>query len=301
MLNGVVQQQPIPKDVIGELSDSSAYLDDPSELQQRLKSEGYLLLRQVLDIDRVLAARQEILEALMDVGEIEPPAMEGIFSGTSRRLERPEGLGAFWKSVSEGRSIRRVTHGIQLREIMDQVFGEPSRPQDYIFIRVATPGRSTGLHYDHPFFARGSQRVHTVWLALGDVPIEQGPLVVVQGSNRFSDLIDQALNIDYDSTASPRVMVESDVVTLARQRRVKLLTADFHPGDLAVFGMHTLHGSLDNCSQSGRVRLSCDIRFQPAADSLDDRYFGPDPKGTTGIGYGELNGAKPLTSPWHMR
>ncbi len=297
----VVQEQPIPQEVMGELSDSSGCLADPPELQRRLKNEGYLLLRQVLDQDCVLAARQEILEALMDVGEIEPPAIRGVFSGTSRRLERPEGLGAFWKSVSEGPLIRQVTHGIQLREIMDRVFGEPSRPQDYLFIRVAPPGRSTDLHYDHPFFARGSQRIHTVWLALGEVPLEEGPLVVVQGSNRFSDLIDRARSIDYDSTASPRVMVETDAVTLARQRRVKLLTTDFHPGDLAVFGMHTLHGSLDNRSEAGRVRLSCDVRFQPAADPLDDRYFGPDPRGTTGIGYGELNSAKPLTSPWHMR
>ena len=88
---------------------------------------------------------------------------------------------------------------------------------------------------------------------------------------------------------------------LARQRETRLLTADFRPGDLAVFGMHTLHGSLDNRSRAGRVRVSCDIRFQPAADPLDDRYFGSDPKGTTGIGYGELNSAKPLTLPWHMR
>ena len=31
------------------------------------------------------------------------------------------------------------------------------------------------------------------------------------------------------------------------------------------------------------------------------RYFGADPGGTTGAGYGELNGAKPLTEPWHIR
>jgi hypothetical protein len=35
------------------------------------------------------------------------------------------------------------------------------------------------------------------------------------------------------------------------------------------------------------VRLSTDVRFQPG--------------GTTGAGYGELNGAKPLTEPWHIR
>ncbi len=297
----VVQEQAIPPEIVGELSDSSSCLDDPAELGQRLRNEGYLLLRQALDYEQVMAARQEILEALVEVGEIHPPAIEGIFTGTSRRLERPEGLGAFWKSVSEGPAIRQLTHGGQLRRTMDRVLGAPSRPQDYIFLRVAVPGRSTGLHYDHPFFARGSQRVHTVWLALGEVTVEEGPLVVVEGSNRFSDLIERACAIDYNSTASPKVMVDPHPVELARQRQVKLLTADFRPGDLVVFGMHTLHGSLDNQSKTGRVRLSCDIRFQPAADPLDDRYFGPDPKGTTGIGYAELNGAKPLTLPWHMR
>lgn len=297
----VVQEQAIPPEIVGELSDSSSWLDNPPELQERLRNEGYLLLRQALDYEQVMAARQEILEALVEVGEIHPPAIEGIFTGTSRRHERPEGLGAFWKSVSDGPAIRQLTHGGQLRRIMDQVLGEPGRPQDYIFLRVAVPGRSTGLHYDHPFFARGSQRIHTVWLALGEVTVEQGPLVVVEGSNRFSDLIERAGAIDYNSTSSPKVMVDPHPVELARQRRTKLLTADFRPGDLVVFGMHTLHGSLDNRSQAGRVRLSCDIRFQPAADPLDDRYFGPDPKGTTGIGYAELNGAKPLTVPWHMR
>ena len=58
---------------------------------------------------------------------------------------------------------------------------------------------------------------------------------------------------------------------------------------------------MDNNSTVGQVRLSCDVRFQPASDPLDERYFGSDPKGTTGIGYAELNGAKPLTSSWHQR
>jgi len=43
------------------------------------------------------------------------------------------------------------------------------------------------------------------------------------------------------------------------------------------------------------------VRWQPAADPIDERYFGPRPAGTTGAGYGELNGAKPLTEDWHTR
>jgi hypothetical protein len=65
--------------------------------------------------------------------------------------------------------------------------------------------------------------------------------------------------------------------------------------------MTLMHGALDHHQPEGRVRLSCDIRFQPEADPMDPRYFGPNPGGTTGAGYGELNGAKPLTEPWHVR
>lgn len=35
--------------------------------------------------------------------------------------------------------------------------------------------------------------------------------------------------------------------------------------------------------------------------AMDPRYSGPHPGGTTGAGYGELNGAKPLTQAWHVR
>ena len=65
--------------------------------------------------------------------------------------------------------------------------------------------------------------------------------------------------------------------------------------------MFTLHGSLQNVSEENRVRLSVDVRYQRLADTVDERYFGPSPTGTTGIGYGELVGAKPLTEAWHIR
>jgi ectoine hydroxylase-related dioxygenase (phytanoyl-CoA dioxygenase family) len=156
------------------------------------------------------------------------------------------------------------------------------------------------LHYDHPFFARGSKRIHTVWSALRDIPVTDGPLVVVEGSHRFADLIEPALAIDYESKDSPQVAV-TNAIDLVRKRQTRLLTADFEPGDVIVFGMTTMHGALDNHSNPGRTRLSCDVRWQPAADPIDPRYAGPNPTGTTGTGYGELNGAKPLNEPWHVR
>ena len=42
-------------------------------------------------------------------------------------------------------------------------------------------------------------------------------------------------------------------------------------GDIVLFSMSLLHGSLTNQTRD-TMRLSCDIRFQPVADPVDDRY-----------------------------
>ena len=81
----------------------------------------------------------------------------------------------------------------------------------------------------------------------------------------------------------------------------RLLTADFRAGDLCLFGMFTLHGSVDNASPAGRVRLSVDTRWQAADQPMDERWAGPDPKGHGGKGYGALGSARPLGAPQLLR
>ena len=46
-------------------------------------------------------------------------------------------------------------------------------------------GEFTGLHTDRVFLGRGSSRLLTVWLPLGDVPVEHGGLLVCHGSHRL--------------------------------------------------------------------------------------------------------------------
>ncbi len=301
MSKAIAQGTAIPDELGGPLRESSELQGDPARLRERLADEGYIFLRGAVDRETVLAGREEVFGRLAGVGEIELPAVEGIATGTSQRREREPDLGAFWRSVSQGPLLRAASHGEQMQAVMDLVLGEPARAHDYIFLRPGVVGRSTSLHYDHPFFSRGSDRVYTAWLALGDIPIEEGPLMLLEGSNRYSDLVDQVRQIDYDSAESPTVQVLSDTVEFAWERGSRLLASPFAAGDLIVFDMFTMHGSLDNHSPLGRVRLSCDVRWQPASDPLDPRYQGEDPPGTTGAGYGELNGAKPLDVPWHTR
>jgi len=297
---GRAQDRAIPGALLGELRDSGGGIDS-AELGYRMQADGYLFLRGALPPEAVAAARAEVFQRLVEVGEIRPPAPAGIATGESRRAETVGDLGAFWKSVSEGPALRRVTHGEPLRAAMAGIAGAPVRPHDYLFLRAGVVGRATGAHFDHPFFTRATEKVWTAWIPLGDVPVTDGPLVIVEGSHRFTDLHDGMRDFDVARDTYRKALFPEDFVTLAERRGTRLLTADFRAGDVCVFGMWTLHGSLDNHSPLGRVRLSCDVRYQPAAEPLDERYFGPNPGGTTGAGYGELNGAKPLTQPWHIR
>lgn len=297
----MIQGQAVPDALVGEMLDSAHLLDRPAALRERLATDGFVCLTGVLDKALVAAARREVFERLVEVGEVLPPAAAAIASGTSRRDELNTDRGVFWKSVSEGPQLRKLSHGVAIGNIMALLLAAPVRPHDYMFLRAAAPGRATGLHYDYPFFTRAHDQVYTVWLPIGDVPVTDGPLVVVEGSNRYRDLIDPMLGFDVARDTSRKATLAQDAVSFAQQRGARLLTRNFAAGDMAVFGMYTLHGSLENHSAINRVRLSCDVRWQAATLPVDERYFGPDPGGTTGAGYGELAGAKPLTQEWHVR
>jgi ectoine hydroxylase-related dioxygenase (phytanoyl-CoA dioxygenase family) len=291
----------VPDESVGQFRDRSA--ESARQWRQYLADSGYVFLRGVLDKDEVLTAREEVFSRLVEVGEIKPPAIEGIATGRSRRREIVEDLIGFWRSVSEGPALRRVSHGPRVRSIMQKIFDEPARPQDYLWLRPRALGWSTGLHFDHPFFARGSPQVHTVWIPLGDIPLSDGPLTLVEGSHKFLDLIRSVHAKDNQANKSPTVAEQTafqgewsaDAIAFLRKRKARLLSAEFCAGDVLVFTLDTLHGSLDNDSQIGRTRLSCDVRYQPWSDPLDERYFGPNPSGASGRGYGDMNSCKPLT------
>ena len=210
-------------------------------------------------------------------------------------------LGAFWKSVSQGPSLRALSHGAAMAGIMSLVFGEPARPQDYLFLRPAAPGRATGLHFDYPFFTRAHDRVATVWMPIGPVPVSDGPLVIVENSHRLRDLIDPMIGFDISRDSTPQGRL--------RQRRDQLRRAARHAApDPRLRGrrrrpVRHVHGArLAGQPLAHRPRAAVLRRALAAAIDADRRALLRErPAGTTGVGYGELNGAKPLTQEWHVR
>ncbi|HIA18855.1 MAG TPA: hypothetical protein EYN70_05450 [Planctomycetaceae bacterium] len=298
-----IQQLEVPADLLGPLQEYTGDVADHQSLEQAIKRDGYVLLRGVLDRTAVLAAREEVMTRLYDVGEVKAPPIDGIATGTSQRSQAAGEPGEFWGSVSNGSDLRAVTHGCQLKQVAGTLLGEPARPHDLMYLRPVTVGHCTDLHYDYPFFAGSSERIHTAWIPLGDVPVSDGAIVAVEGSQHFGDLLDPICEHDYQRDQSNLTIQQAAYgkqnlvhpLTFCRQRDTRLLSSDFHAGDVMIFSMLLLHGSLDNNSSVGRVRLSCDVRYQPAADPAnDDRYFGPSPTGSKGGGYADMRGARPL-------
>ena len=298
-----IQGLTIPEDRIGTLAPFEGDRSDSAQLADSLAEDGYLFLRDGLDPALVQAAREEVFRQLAGVGEIADPPAEGLATGKSRRLDPAEDEGLFWQRVSEGPILRRLTHGLEMQSVLDTVLSEPARAFDLIYLRPTPVGQATALHYDYPFFAGSAQPMINAWIPIGDIPVEDGPLAIVEHSNRFSDLIDQFLAVDYTADRSNDVVQTaayggaSDInpVQLVVDRDTRFLTANFRAGDLLLVNMFTLHGSLDNVSPRSRVRLSCDVRFQPAAQPADDsRYFGEYPSGSKGGGYADMRGAQPL-------
>ncbi len=57
---------------------------------------------------------------------------------------------------------------------------------------------------------------------------------------------------------------------------MRLLTAEeYRMGDLLIFSIYTVHGSLDN--PSWQIRMSSDSRYQLASEPVDERWAGENP------------------------
>lgn len=298
-----IKQREVPEKLFGRLTEYEGSPTSTDDLQQFLAAHGYVLLRGAVDAEKVLAARGEVMTRLYEVGEVQEPVMEGKVTWCSQRPQPEDDGGVFWKSVNQGPVLRDVTHGESTREVVGNVLGTPARPHDLMYLRPTAPGGTTSLHYDYPFFAGYARNIVTVWIPIGDVPLGDGPLVVVERSFQFKDLLDPITHTDFqvDNTnktvqaAAYQASGELHPVDLASQRGCRLLSADFRAGDIMIFSGCLMHGSLDNNSLLGHLRLSCDVRYQPASDRHDDRrYFGDNPCGSKGGGYADMRGARPI-------
>ena len=255
---------------ICQLEDSNHLLGDISALRQQIDSAGYLLLRGFFDSAQISRARREILNYMSLQGALQPgTAIDQAVASSDRR-----GIRFTHSVVQQLPGFLEVVNSDPIMSFFDSFLGGPSMSLDHKWLRATPPGHNTGAHYDVVYMGAGSKELYTVWTALDDIPLEMGPLAVCLDSHQH-----QRLRETYGASDAHQNLLEGwfsdDPYELMEKLSFRWASTSFQAGDIMIFGMYLMHGSLDN--MSARFRLSCDTRYQLADAEVDWRHMGENP------------------------
>ncbi|MCW5549557.1 MAG: phytanoyl-CoA dioxygenase family protein [Opitutaceae bacterium] len=273
-------------DKIGYLRDSSDAADDVGELRRRFAEDGYLYMKGYLDRDAVLEARAALTDRLAAAGVLDEnyPTIEAVAKPNAGYIFKPE--------ITNGCApVQNLLYGGRLVEFYKKFYGEHIRHYDYTWLRAIGPGKGTNPHCDLPYMGRGTHKHMTCWMPYGDISFELGGLMVLEGSHKRMDLLQNYVYRDVDAYCENR---NADVAKVKEGKWTftgtlshnppavrnkfggRWLTTEYQAGDFLTFGMFMVHASLDNRTEN-RLRLSSDSRYQRASEPIDERWIGPNP------------------------
>ena len=250
-----------------ELVDSSDLLREPAALADRLAEDGYLFIRGFHPKAQAQTAARWTLEAIAARGGLAEgtPVERGVIGPENRNFPFFRHL-----DVCHAPAVLDVVDSPATFAFYEALFGTPAITFDKRWLRSMAYGGHNHFHYDQVYVGRGSSRRLSMWTALTDIDLDEGPLVVCLGSHRH-----ERLKATYGSTDMDRDLTDAifstDPGELVRDFGFRLGTAHFQPGDVVIFGMHTMHSTAPNLSD--RYRISIDTRYQPANEPVDERFF----------------------------
>lgn len=228
------------------LVDASPLLCDPEQLREVANRDGFLWLRGLLPAKTVLALRAAVEEFAQRTGW-----MEGGEAKAGKRIgcyQDPEWVN-LQIHVQNRAEMWAVGDHTAVHEALRTLEGRSS----YLNLSTANTCRvfsphadmATQPHQDAHYF-RLIADFWTVWIPLGDCPVELGPLALLAGSHR-GGMLDHTGHGIVDGG----VVMPADTVWSA---------GDLRCGDAILFRPLTVHRSLPNRSGT-RLRMSADFRY----------------------------------------
>ncbi|MBN9621024.1 MAG: phytanoyl-CoA dioxygenase family protein [Actinobacteria bacterium] len=255
------------------MRDSTGLREDAVALRRRFAEDGYLLLRGVLDREAVLDLRQDYFARFDPVIlKSGTSARQGIFSGIV-----PGDLPAYGTAGHPAYDLVRelrfdaFTQDPQLRQVAETLLDGAAQLMPRRILRHFHRGAAVAsrAHVDYDYMDRGSDRVVTAWIPVGDCPVETGGLIYLDGSHRIDRSALDALRPYTDRPGDQRP-VSNDLARTARELGGRWRWTDYRAGDVVLHSPHTVHASLDDVSEV--MRLSVDVRFRRVDARPDERW-----------------------------
>ena len=249
-------------------------------MRARLERDGYLYVPDYLDAGLVAEARRVLLEQLDDAQLLD------------RSADRAEGIAVSpWRSqpchhlTKSNRPLQLLLYSGRMLQLHERLFAEEVRHFDFTWLRVIGPGHGTAPHCDSVYMGRGTPRLLTSWTPLMEITPDIGGLTLMPGSHKIKSLAEyRAGDVDTVCTNLPPQepqdvhqwtgpvgdgKLTDNPAKLQQDLGLPWVTSEcYRPGDVVVFSISTIHGSLDN-----------DSRYQPASEPADERWIGENPIG----------------------
>lgn len=283
---------------LAPVRDSSDALHDVQTLRSRMEQDGYLYLPGLLNKQWVLDARREVIEVLASNEQLDPafPAMDAVYKPGGKHGYNIDIAHDDKRLKGKDGPVHRVLYSGEIMDFFTRFLGDVVRHYDFTWYRVCGPGYATTPHCDIVYMGRGTPNVYTTWTPLGDVPFEQGGLMLLEGSHRNERLKQTYGKKDVDSfcvNKTGKAALDGwhskygggltiNPNQLQRSIGGRWVTGEYRAGDVLIFSMFTIHASIDN--KSNHIRISTDSRYQLASEAADERWIGENPPGHSKAG-----------------
>lgn len=242
-------------------------LDDDARLKTIIAENGYLFLRGVAPAEKILRLRRDILELCTQADWLDAKAdpMEGVWSGVGPYTEGDPPFMTVYRQVIHLPSFQALPEDEGLIDIVGKITGRPVLLHRRKIGRISFPNnveQTIPAHQDF-FYIRGTPETYTMWMPLGDCPMQLGGLAVLKGSH-------QTGFIDHRRFTGKNVAFGLEDDQLPGQ---EWHASDFQLGDILLFHSHTIHKALPNLT--GRLlRLSVDNRYQHSQSAIEPSSMG---------------------------
>jgi len=250
--------------------DATSLLNDPIALRAQAERDGYLFFKQLLPKSDVQTLRTELLTLLatrgwlrndlpLDDARVNPTAVADLESWGGTGISEEA-----YRELQHSFLFQRFQHHPSLIRLYQTLFDAAVLPHPRTIARVMVPCpsfRPTPMHQDF-IHIQGTKQVWTCWLPVGDVPRSLGGLTVLHGSHKLG-----VLTVRHAEGAGNLETNLCDV-------DLPWIEHDYEMGDVLTFHSCLLHKSLPN-QHDDVVRLSCDYRFQPAHQEIEERSLIP--------------------------
>ncbi|MFZ4850885.1 MAG: phytanoyl-CoA dioxygenase family protein [Caldilinea sp.] len=254
-------------------------------LREQYAAQGYLWLKELIDPALVWEFRSRYFAALAHTGLLAAGSnpRDGIYAGggEDKRLVTAKTVEIARWAAYEALCLSRP-----IVDFYEAFFDAPVYLHKRMLIRFTRPHdpACTGAHYDLVYLRAGTDELCTSWIPLGEIPVEMGGLVYLEGSDRWgrrmeaefalknADLSPEERLSAYNRNMNEGGWLTKNLPELADRLATRWLIADYAAGDMVVHSPYMIHASTLNENPHGVMRLSTDIRFQRASDTIDPRW-----------------------------